>query len=108
MTTEHHHRMNLTPAQFVTYITILEWMATDPEYREFGASFVIDAKWRTLTAPRLAWNAFRAASDLYAVAVEGEAISSAGRDRDVFAMLQDKGSTVDVEAVETVPKGALF
>lgn len=108
MTTEQHHRMNCTPAQFTKFVAILDWMKSDAEYREFAGEFKADGRWRTLVAPRLAWNAFRAASDLYAIAVEGEAISSVQRDRDVFAMLQDKASLVDVAVVEVVPKGALF
>lgn len=93
-----HHRMNCTPAQFAEYRRIVAWMVADKEFAEFGAEFVADEKWRTLTASRLAWNAFRAASDVYGAHVEKEAISAARRDRDVLAMVQSKESVVEVEA----------
>lgn len=92
-----NHRMNCTPAQFDQYRAIVAWMVADGEFGEFGREFVADEKFRSLTASRLAWNAFRAASDVYGVHVELEPMSSLKRDRDVFAMLQEKSSVVDVE-----------
>jgi hypothetical protein len=95
--TDQYHRMPLTPAQFAEYRRVVAWMVADAEYAEFGAEFVADEKWRTLTASRLAWNAFRRASDVYGCHVEKEAISAARRDRDVLAMVQAKESVVEVE-----------
>ena len=89
-------------------MTIVTWMKADGEYREFGDEFVADDSALSLTASRFAWNAFRAASDVWAVQNESHPLESVRRDREVLAMFADKGSVVDVAVVETVPKGALF
>lgn len=98
------YRMNCTPAQFDQYRVIIAWMAADAEYKEFGREFVADEKFKSLTASRLAWNAFRNASDLFATHIEKEPLSAIRRDRDVFAMLQDKSSLVE----PSVKSGLLF
>lgn len=116
MTTEQHHRMTCTPTQFTKFVAVIDWMATDAEYAD--AKFKVDGRNRTIIAERLAWNCFRAASDVIGIrevmaAETKEArkqadVDAKQRSADVHAMLWEKSSRVEVAVVEVVPKGALF
>ena len=101
-----HHRLNLTPVQFATWSKIVAWMKTDPEYKEASDGFVIDDKWRSLTADRFTWNMFRRASEIWACQNETHPLDSVRRDADVLAMFGDKSSVVQV--AERVKAGLLF